>query len=84
MCMLTKRTNILFDAALWQTLTSVAKAKRTSIGKLVREAVKEKYTEDEVLRKRNQAFENILKLRPKPYPGKIDYKALINEGRKVY
>ena len=31
-----------------------------------------------------QAIESTLKHRPKPFKGKIDYKALINEGRKAY
>ncbi len=82
--MLNKRTNILFDEKLWNKLVKLAAAKNTSVGELVRTAVEEKYIEEEILRKRRQAFENILKLRPKPFKGKIDYKKLINEGRKVY
>ena len=33
---------------------------------------------------RKKDVENILKYRPKPYPGKFDYKELINAGRKSY
>lgn len=67
MCMLTKRTNILFDEKLWEILTRLAQEKKTSVGDLVRKAV-----------------EAILRHRPTPVKGKIDYKALINAGRKYY
>lgn len=83
MCMLTKRTNILFDEELWKRLTSLAQKRNTSVGELVRIAVKETYdTKDEMLEKRRKAIEETLKYRPKPFKGKIDYKALINAGRK--
>lgn len=39
MCMLSKRTNILFDENLWQKLSSLAKKTNTSVGQLTREAV---------------------------------------------
>lgn len=82
MCMLTKRTHILFDTQLWQTLTSLAQAKKTSVAKLVREAVAEKYVKESELAARRKAIESILKHRPLPVKGKIDYKALINYGRR--
>jgi len=82
--MLTKRANILFDEELWKTLVNLAKVNSTSVGKLVRDAVEDKYSRKEVLARRKKAFENILKARPKPYHGKINYKELINEGRTVY
>lgn len=80
--MLTKRTNILFDEELWRTLVQLAKLNNTSVGKLIRDAVEEKYAKAADLEQRRQAFEAILKIRPKPVKGKIDYKALINAGRK--
>lgn len=79
--MLTKRTNILFDQALWNRLAQLAKDMNTSVGKLVRDAVEEKYTEDKNLEKIRKACESIEKHR-KVFKGKIDYKALINYGRR--
>ena len=79
--MLNKRTNILFDEKLWQTLTSEAKERKTSIGKLVRQAVEKAYVVDEELEKRKKALEEILKIR-KVSKKRIDYKFLINYGRK--
>jgi predicted CopG family antitoxin len=82
--MLTKRTHILFDEEVWNKLVKMAQQEKSSVGELIRTAVEEKFAQQEILRKRRQAFEAILKHRPKPYPGKIDYKELINAGRKVY
>lgn len=79
--MLTKRTNILFDENLWKTLTAEAVKRRTSVGKLVREAVKKMYARDEELERRREAIEHIKKIRKK-FKGKIDYKELINYGRR--
>lgn len=81
MCMLTKRTNILFDENLWETLTAEAVKRKTSVGKLVREAVAKMYARDKELEERRKAFEHILKIR-KVSKTRIDYKALINYGRK--
>ena len=82
--MLTKRTNILFEEKTWKELTKLASKKKTSVGELVRDAVEEKYTRENMLDKRRLAAEAILLHRPKPVKGKINYKALINAGRKVY
>lgn len=81
MCMLTKRTNILFDQALWNRLTQLAKSMNTSVGRLVRDAVEEKYIQDKNLDRIKTACESIEKHR-KVFKGKIDYKALINYGRR--
>ena len=79
--MLNKRTNILFDENLWKTLTAEAGKRKTSVGKLVREAVAKMYLQDEELEERRKAFAHILKIR-KVSKNRIDYKALINYGRK--
>ena len=79
--MLTKRTNILFDEKLWQTLAEKANRRNTSVGKLVREAVAKMYAHDEELEERRKAFEHILRIR-KVSKTPMDYKALINYGRK--
>lgn len=80
--MLTKRTHILFNQTLWDRLADLAKRENTSVGELVRTAVKEKLNEEEKIAKRTEAIEAILRLRKKS-KGKIDYKALINEGRRI-
>lgn len=64
-CMLTKRTQILFDTQLWNTLVSIARTSNVSIGELVRTAVREKYEEDNLLQKRKEAVEEILSFRKK-------------------
>lgn len=79
--MLTKRTNILFDEMLWRKLVRLASDKNTSVGKLIREAVKEKYILDSELAERRAVLEDIERIRPH-LKGKVDYKALINHGRK--
>lgn len=79
--MLTKRTNILFDENLWKTLTREAKKRKTSVGKLVRQAVEKMYARDKELEERRKAIEHIKAIR-KISKGKIDYKELINYGRR--
>lgn len=82
MCMLTKRTNILFDEKLWERLSNRAKREKTSVGKLVRRAVEKAYVEveDEELKRRKKAIDEIFRIR-KRIRG-INYKEYINYGRK--
>ena len=79
--MLVKRTNILFDETLWRDLSKLAKARKTSVAKLVRKAVRDTYFSDKDQEERAKAIDEILKIRKK-FKGKIDYKELINYGRK--
>lgn len=79
--MLNKRTQILFDENLWIKLVKLAAAKKTSVGNLVREAVREQYTEEVDLEKQRRILEEIEVIRPH-FRGKLDYKAMINYGRK--
>jgi len=44
--------------------------------------VKERIENEEMLAKRRKAIDEIERIRPKPFKGKIDYKELINAGRK--
>lgn len=81
MCMLIKRAHILFDIQLWTTLTTLAEAKKTSVAKLVRDAVKTAYLKDAEFEERRKAIEDIERIRPH-FKGKLDYKAMINYGRK--
>jgi hypothetical protein len=79
--MLTKRTNILFDDDLWDLLNSVAKREKSSMGEVVRKAVRTVYRGDNFIEQKKHAFETIKKFRVRQ-KGTVDYKALINEGRK--
>ena len=80
-CMLTKRTNILFDNDLWNLLTSVARREKSSVGEVVRRAVSKVYKDTDLEGRKKDAFETIRKFRVKQ-KGTVDYKSLINEGRK--
>ena len=81
--MLIKRTNILFNQELWDQLTRLAKNRNSSIGQLVRTAVEEYYAlhddASEQIRKACQTIET----NRKQIKGKLDYKSLINYGRKA-
>jgi hypothetical protein len=43
MCMLSKRTNILFSEPMWDGLSELAQREGSSVGELVRLAVEEQY-----------------------------------------
>ena len=79
--MLTKRTNILLNETYWKKATTMAKKYSTSVGGVIRIALDEKWDREEELKQRKEVIDNILKHR-KVIKGKIDYKALINEGRR--
>ena len=79
--MLTKRTNILFDPELWNLLVAQSQTEKLSIGELVRKAVVKTYVSDEIQERRSKAIQRILAIRKKQ-KGKVNYKELINYGRK--
>lgn len=79
--MLNIRAQILFDDDLWKTLHRLSKTKKASISSLVRQAVKKTYLKAEELEIRKKAIEEIERIRPH-FKGKLDYKALINYGRR--
>lgn len=81
-CMLTKRAQILFNNELWNRINKLAVAKKISAGQLIRDAVEKELSQEEILLQRHQAVEQIRKVRPKQIKGKIDYKELVNYGRK--
>lgn len=80
--MLSTRVNVMFDTKTWDRLKVLARKQNATTSELVRRAVHEQYLSD-VAQKRREAFKKILEIRPKPVKGKIDYKELINDGRKV-
>ena len=80
--MLTKRVNFLFEEATWQMLQERAAMEQVSIGELVRKAVKKTYRDknEAKLKKIARACKEIEKIRT--IQKNIDYKELINYGRK--
>ena len=79
--MLTKRTNILIQEETWQRLVDLARQMNTSAGELIRRAIKKTYFADDRNDEIARAVQSIRAIRPK-IKGKINYKELINEGRK--
>lgn len=79
-CMCMKRTQILVDPRDWEYLSRLAKEQQTSIGGLVRYAIRKTYIEQDIQKKRAQAVDAVLKNRV-VQKGTIDYKALIEDGR---
>jgi len=77
--MLTKRTNILFNDAIWQKLVSKSEAEAVSVGELVRKAVEKVYNLDKISNRLPKTVETILSKRKKY--SHINYKDLINYGR---
>ena len=78
--MLTKRTNILFEKDMWKKLLAISAAQKRSVGDLVRLAVRQVYYADRDLVKLSKAVSEVRRIRK--YMGKVDYKELINFGRK--
>ncbi|MEK9143569.1 MAG: hypothetical protein AAB481_03000 [Patescibacteria group bacterium] len=84
--MLTKRTHILFDEDTAFMLAALAREKATSVGNLVRHAIKKTYTDVRHTHrsKRQKAVRALLDLQKK-FLGRfegMDYRALIEDGRK--
>lgn len=82
MCMLTKRTQLLLDQAVWDDLTALARRNRASVGALVRQAIENNYFRENRSAARKMAVQKILVSRPKVQK-KLDYEALIGYGRKI-
>lgn len=78
--MLEKRTNILFDRKLWESLLILARQHGVSVGQLIRDAVKKTYFSEGKDEKISRAFESILANRKKFKS--LNYRELIEYGRK--
>lgn len=81
--MLTKRTQILFDENCWKKILVLAKTKNTSVGNLIRVAIKETYFKEDKKKQIAEAMEEISKIRKNLK--KVTYKEIkemINYGRK--
>lgn len=80
--MLTKRVNFLFEEETLRMLQKRAAVEQVSVGELVRKAVKKTYrNKDEARLKRIQAAHKWI-LANRQVQKNIDYKELINAGRK--
>lgn len=82
MCMLNKRAQILFEKKEWKAVTALAKKRKTSASAIIRGIIKDINLQEEKEIRVHKAIENIRKIRPRPVKGKIEYKELINYGRK--
>ena len=86
--MLNKRTNLLLKKRDFHLLTLLAEKENLSVGELVRRAIKNEYegklkAVKRTINRRKIVIEEILSLRKKQkLAGKINYKLLIEEGRK--
>lgn len=80
--MLTKRTQILFEPETWQLLQQVSRAKNISTGELIRQSVAKTYLKKDAKLITKQLLLDIKKLKPKINTKNINYKELINHGRK--
>lgn len=79
--MLDKRTNILFSNELWRSLITLAQQSDTSVGDLIRKAVKKTYFQGSRKEAIIKAFDTIISTRKSHK--KIDYRELIAYGRKT-
>ena len=80
--MLSTRINVMFDHKSWDRLKVIAKNQSCTTSELVRRAVHEQYL-SESAKQRRKAYEEILTARPGAIASTIDYKELVEDGRKV-
>ncbi len=78
--MLTKNAHILFDPQEWKQLVQIAAAENSSVNQLVRRAVQTAYVKTARGLQIAAAVDKIRKIRP--HVKGINYKELINYGRK--
>lgn len=80
--MLAKRTNLLLDEYDHAMLVGLASQSNKTIGELIRYAVKKTYKSKKTLSANERAFRMIGRATKGLNFSGIDYKALINDGRK--
>lgn len=82
---LSKRTHIMLDPAMFSWLQNRAENEQKTIGSLVRQVLEKAYQHDleQIKNDRVKAFKAIKKIRSQiHFDGPIDYKELINDGRR--
>ena len=80
--MLTHRTNVLLTKLDHEVLSRLAGKKGKTIGELIRQAVRQTYRINQVKNSAAQALERIDQLAKKVETKGIDYRQLVNHGRK--
>ena len=68
--MLTRRVHILFDKDLWEKTSKMAKSQNTSVGDIIRGAVREKLKLDKGVDPKKSMINSILDRRPGAFRGK--------------
>ena len=84
MCMLNKRMHVMFEEKTFRLLSSLARQEETSIGELVRRAVRTVYMGNRKaeIARRKRMYNKILSLQKRIGASKgIDYRTLIEDGR---
>lgn len=80
--MLTKRTNVLLTEEDYTMISILAKNSGKTMGELIRHALKKTYKKRRGLTANEKAFKEIAKITKGLDFSGIDYKELINYGRK--
>ena len=75
-----KRTQILIEPEYWSILTLIAKRSNSSVGGLIRYAIKKTFIDEEQNMKRSRAVES--SFADREIVKNIHYKELINDERK--
>lgn len=80
--LLTRRTNVLLDEANYATLLMYSQERSETIGELIRKAIKKTYKAKKMLNVNEDAYRMIRRATKGLSFSGIDYKELINYGRK--
>lgn len=80
--MLTRRTNLLLAETDYLILAGISQQTGRTMGDLARSAIREKYGIDDIANQRRLVFKNIAALGKKVNTRNINYRDLINHGRK--
>lgn len=79
--MLTKRTNVLLSDSDYAMLSALSSSRGETMGELIRVAVRKVY-QDKKVSTRSQVLRDIDRLAKNINTKGIDYRALIEDGRK--
>lgn len=82
--MLTKRTNLLLEKTDYQLLYALAKRQEVSVAELIRKAIEKTYKQDvkAKLDQRKRTAASIERIWETIQIERLDYKSLIEDGRK--
>ncbi len=81
-CMLIRRTNVLFSKEDYRLLSSLAVKKGVSMGELIRKAIRKVYQADQEIEEKSQLVNSLTSLWKKQ-KGTINYKRLVEDGRRI-